>query len=129
MAEMALFSLGFIATSFVSLFFMIIIGGNLIFNGVVSALIACMVFAVSYCVCRYFTREIWDNGCLSDEIHISFFSYFMMLVVGSAGVWFFGPDVIPETMHNMLSSFSCVASFFTGTFCGYILEVADDPNE
>ena len=129
MATVALFGIGVVVTTFMMLAFMMILGGNFVFNGALSTVGAALVFALTYFVLRYFTREIWDNGCLRDEIHISFLSYFMMLVVGSVGMWGFGPNTIPESMNSMLLSFACIASVFIAASCAWLLEIADDPNE
>ena len=129
MATAALLGVGVVLTSFVFIAFAAILGGNAIFNGIGSMVISALVFSVTYLLFRYFTRDAWNNGSTKDEIQITFSSYLMMLLVGVAGVWFFGPSTIPDSVHSMIFSFSCIVSGFTASFCAWVIEVAEAPNE
>ncbi|MBQ9298410.1 MAG: hypothetical protein IJ223_05240 [Clostridia bacterium] len=127
MATAALFGLAVLVAVFVMLAFSLILGGNLIFNGVGSTMIVALVFAVMYFLVRYFTREKGKyEDCLKDEVQITFCSYFMMLVVGAASMYFFGEKRMPESIGSLFLTFSCVISVFLAMFFAYILEIQEN---
>ena len=121
------FGFGVALSTFVMIAIAIILGGNAIFNGIGSAVSTTSVFLATYFVTRYFTREKGKYyESLTDEFGITACSYFMLVVVGAASMYFFGEKTMPESIGSLFFTFSFVISVFLAMFFAYILEIQEN---